>query len=136
MERKRKIRMLEYQFIFDRFGAFTFSPEEDTPAALLPDQLEEQEKQDRYDILMATQLPISEALNEAKIGKTVTVLCEGFDPVAESYFGRSEADAPDIDGKVYFSAPRRVAEGEFVSVKITEALDYDLIGELVSQNDN
>ena len=78
---------------------------------------------------MATQLPISEALNEEKIGRTVTVLCEGFDPVAESHFGRSAADAPDIDGKVYFSAPRRVAEGEFVTVRITEAMDYDLIGE-------
>ena len=59
----------------------------------------------------------------------MTVLCEGYDPVAESHFGRSAADAPDIDGKVYFSAQRRVAEGEFVSVRITEAMDYDLIGE-------
>ena len=114
---------------FDRFGAFPYSAEEGTPAAELPDQIDEQVKQDRYDILMATQLPISEALNEEKIGHCITVLCEGFDPVAESYFGRSAADAPDIDGKVYFSAPRRVAEGEFITVKITEAMDYDLIGE-------
>ena len=114
---------------FDRFGAFPYSAEEGTPAAELPDQIDEQVKQDRYDILMATQLPISEALNEEKIGERITVLCEGFDPVAESYFGRSAADAPDIDGKVYFSAPRRVAEGEFITVKITEAMDYDLIGE-------
>ena len=78
---------------------------------------------------MTIQLDISAELQKQKVGKTLTVLCEGFDPVAESYFGRSEADAPDIDGKVYFSAPRRVAEGEFVSVKITEAMDYDLIGE-------
>ena len=114
---------------FDRFGAFPYSAEEGTPAAELDGQIEEQVKQDRYDILMATQLPISETLNEEKVGKTVTVLCEGYDPVAESHFGRSAADAPDIDGKVYFSAPRRVAEGEFVSVRITEAMDYDLIGE-------
>ena len=114
---------------FDRFGAFPYSAEEGTPAAELPGQIDEQIKQDRYDILMATQLPISEALNEEKIGRRITVLCEGFDPVAESHFGRSAADAPDIDGKVYFSAPRRVAEGEFVTVKITEAMDYDLIGE-------
>ena len=114
---------------FDRFGAFPYSAEEGTPAAELPDQIDEQVKQDRYDILMATQLPISEALNEEKIGRRITVLCEGFDPVAESHFGRSAADAPDIDGKVYFSAPRRVAEGEFITVKITEAMDYDLIGE-------
>ncbi|MBQ8174632.1 MAG: 30S ribosomal protein S12 methylthiotransferase RimO [Clostridia bacterium] len=114
---------------FDRFGAFAYSAEEGTPAAELDGQIEEQIKQDRYDILMATQLPISEALNEQKIGKTVTVLCEGYDPVAATHFGRSEADAPDIDGKVYFSAPRRVAEGDFVTVRITEAMDYDLIGE-------
>ena len=114
---------------FDRFGAFPYSAEEGTSAAELDGQIEEQVKQDRYDILMATQLPISEALNGEKVGKTVTVLCEGYDPVAESHFGRSAADAPDIDGKVYFSAPRRVAEGEFVSVRITEAMDYDLIGE-------
>ena len=114
---------------FDRFGAFAYSPEEGTPAAELGGQIDEQTKQDRYDILMATQLPISEAHNEGKIGQSITVLCEGFDPVAESHFGRSAADAPDIDGKVYFSAPRRVEEGAFVTVKITEAMDYDLIGE-------
>ncbi len=113
---------------FDRFGAFAFSPEEGTPAAELADQIDEQVKQDRYDILMATQLPISEALNEEKVGKTLTVLCEGFDPVAEAHYGRSEADAPDIDGKIYFTAPTRVPEGEFVTVRITEAMDYDLVG--------
>ena len=118
---------------FDRFGAFTYSPEEDTPAALLPDQLDEQEKQDRYDTVMATQLPIAEEQNAKKIGKTLTVLCEGYDPVAETHYGRSEADAPDVDGKIYFSAPRRLAEGEFYQVKIEEALDYDLVGRLVTK---
>ncbi|MBR7094641.1 MAG: 30S ribosomal protein S12 methylthiotransferase RimO [Clostridia bacterium] len=118
---------------FDRFGAFTYSPEEDTPAALLPDQLDEQEKQDRYDTVMATQLPIAEEQNAKKIGKTLTVLCEGYDPVAETHYGRSEADAPDVDGKIYFSAPRRLAEGEFYEVKIEEALDYDLVGRLVTK---
>ena len=115
---------------FDRFGAFPYSREEDTPAYDLPDQIDEQIKQDRYDELMAIQLEIHEKLNEAKIGKTVTVLCEGFDPVAETCFGRSEADAPEIDGKVYFTAKKRPAEGEFVTVKVTEAIDYDLFGEL------
>lgn len=118
---------------FDRFGAFTYSPEEDTPAALLPDQIDEQEKQDRYDTVMATQLPIAEEQNAKKIGKTLTVLCEGYDPVAETHYGRSEADAPDVDGKIYFSAPRRLAEGEFYEVKIEEALDYDLVGRLVTK---
>ena len=116
---------------FDRLGAFTYSPEEDTPAALLPDQLEEQEKQDRYDILMATQLPIAEAKNAKKIGKTLTVICEGYDPVAETHYGRSAADAPDVDGKIYFSAPRRLEVGEFYQVKIEEAVDYDLVGRAI-----
>ncbi|MGM9664447.1 MAG: 30S ribosomal protein S12 methylthiotransferase RimO, partial [Eubacteriales bacterium] len=83
---------------FDRLGAFTYSREEDTPAYDMPDQIDEQTKQDRYDIIMSTQLPISEAYNNSMIGKCITVLCEGFDPVAETYFGRSAADAPDIDG--------------------------------------
>ena len=113
---------------FDRFGAFTYSPEEDTPAASFDGQIDEQVKQDRYDILMATQLPISEELNEKKVGKVITVLCEGFDPVAETFYGRSAADAPDIDGKVYFTAKKRPEEGDFVRVRITEALDYDLVG--------
>ncbi len=116
---------------FDRFGAFTYSPEEDTPAATFENQVEEQVKQDRYDTLMATQLPISEELQEAKVGKVLTVLCEGYDRAAAIHAARSEADAPDIDGKVFFSAPRRVAAGEMVRVLITEAMDYDLIGELV-----
>ena len=113
---------------FDRFGAFAFSPEEETPAAALAGQIDEQVKQDRYDILMATQLPISEELNQAKVGKTLTVLCEGYDPVAAAHYGRSEADAPDIDGKIYFTAPTRIPEGEFVNVRMTEAMDYDLVG--------
>ena len=116
---------------FDRFGAFAYSPEEDTPAALLPDQIDEQEKQDRYDTVMATQLPIAEEKNAEKVGKTITVLCEGYDPVAEAHYGRSEADAPDVDGKVYFTSSRRLPEGEFYKVKIDEVLDYDLVGHVI-----
>ncbi len=116
---------------FDRFGAFTYSAEEDTPAALLDGQIDEQIKQDRYDILMQTQLTVAEDLTAARIGSTVTVLCDGFDTVAEIYYGRSEADAPDVDGKVYFKSKKRVAPGDFVQVRITEALDYDLIGEVI-----
>ena len=115
---------------FDRFGAFTYSPEEDTEAALMPDQIDEQLKQDRYDILMQTQLTVSEELNAAKIGSEITVITDGYDAVAEIYFGRSEADAPDVDGKVYFHAPKgKYTYGDFVKVRIDEALDYDLIGD-------
>ncbi len=115
---------------FDRFGAFTFSPEEGTAAAEMAEQIDEDLKNKRYETLMAIQLDISAELQRQRVGETLTVLCEGFDPVAETHFGRSAADAPDVDGKIYFSAPRRVEAGTFVSVKITEALDYDLIGVL------
>ena len=115
---------------FDRFGAFTFSPEEDTEAATMPDQIDEQVKQDRYDILMQTQLTVAEELNNSKIGSELTVITDGYDTVAEIYYGRSESDAPDVDGRVYFNAPKgKYTFGDFVKVCITESLDYDLIGE-------
>ncbi len=117
---------------FDRFGAFTYSREEGTVSYDMEDQIDEQVKQDRYDIIMRTQGDIVEEYNAAVIGKTVTVLCEDYDPVSETFYGRSEADAPEIDGKVYFRAKKgSVAAGEFVKVKITEALDFDLIGDKV-----
>lgn len=113
---------------FERFGAFTYSREEDTPAYDMPDQIDAQLAQDRYDIIMQLQLTNSEEFNASRIGQTMTVLCESFDPVGETYYGRSAADAPDIDGKVYFTASRKYEAGEFANVKITEALDYDLVG--------
>ena len=116
---------------FDRFGAFTFSPEEGTAAAEMTDQIDEQVKQDRYDILMQTQLTVSEEKNEEKIGSCLTVICDGYDEENEVYYGRSYADAPDVDGKVYFTSKKRIAPGEFCKVKITEALDYDVIGEVI-----
>ena len=119
---------------FDRLGAFTYSREEDTPAYDFVDQIDEQTKQDRYDIIMKEQLHISSEKNEKLIGKRMKVLCEAYDPVAEVYFGRSAADAPDIDTKVYFKnalGKKRIAPGSFVEVKIEEAVDYDLIGKTV-----
>jgi len=115
---------------FDRFGAFPYSAEEGTPAAEMDGQLDEQTKQHRYDILMQTQTEISAALLSEKVGKTLTVLCEGYDVVAECYYGRSAADAPDVDGKIYFMGKKGIPEGEFVKVKIVSAEDYDLIGEV------
>jgi ribosomal protein S12 methylthiotransferase len=117
---------------FDRFGAFTYSPEEDTPAATFDDQIDEQVKQDRYDTIMQIQLDISEKNNRKKVGKIIPVLCEGFDPVSEAHYGRSQADAPDVDGKIYFTADKRVEEGAFVYVRIEETLDYDLVGKKVN----
>jgi ribosomal protein S12 methylthiotransferase len=117
---------------FERFGAFTYSREEDTPAYDFPDQIDEQLKQDRYDIVMQTQLSVSEEYNKSRVGSVVRVLCEGFDPVAESHYGRSYGEAADIDGKIWFSTQRpelRIAEGEMLDVKITDYMDYDLVGE-------
>ncbi len=114
---------------FERFGAFTYSAEEGTAAAEFSGAVDEQTKQDRYDILMQTQLTVSEESNLKNCGKTLTVLCEGFDTVAEIYYGRSYMDAPDVDGRVYFKSKKKRKRGEFVEVKITEALDYDLVGE-------
>ena len=115
---------------FDRFGAFTFSPEEGTAAAEMEDQIDEQVKQDRYDILMQTQLTVAEEKTAERVGTYLTVLCEGYDRIAEVYYGRSFADAPDVDGRVYFKSAKKVLPGEFVTVHITEAMDYDLVGEI------
>ena len=116
---------------FDRFGGFTFSPEEETEAALLPDQIEEEIKTERLDALMEIQLDISAELQANKVGSEILVLAEGYDIPAGIHYGRSAADAPDVDGKIYFSAPKRIAPGTFLRVKITEALDYDLVGEAI-----
>ncbi len=113
---------------FDRVGVFTYSREEDTPAYDFPDQIDEQIKIDRQDILMREQLEINEANNKKMVGKTITVLCEDYDPVSEAHFGRSANDAPEIDGKVYFKSELRIAPGSFVEVKIREVVDYDLYG--------
>jgi ribosomal protein S12 methylthiotransferase len=114
---------------FDRFGAFTYSREEGTRAYDFEDQIDEQTKQDRFDTLMSIQLEISAELQEQKVGDFMTVLVEGYDPVAEACYGRSAADAPEIDGKVFIIGKKRYEPGSFIEVRITDALDYDLIGE-------
>ena len=118
---------------FERVGVFTYSREEDTPAYDMPDQIDEQLKQDRYDILMREQLDVNEANNQKMVGKTIRVLCEDYDVVSEAHYGRSAADAPDIDGKIYFKSATRIAPGSFVDVKIREVVDYDLYGVAVTK---
>ena len=116
---------------FEHFGAFTYSCEEGTAAALLDGEVDEQTKQDRYDILMQTQLTVNEDIIEKRVGETLTVLCDGFDTIADIYYGRTYADAPDVDGRVYFKSSFKVNRGDFVKVEIHEALDYDLVGQTV-----
>ncbi len=117
---------------FEHFGAFTYSREEGTPAYDFEDQIDEQIKQDRYDILMAHQLEISEQQQNAKIGKELEVLVEAYDPVSEAYCARSSQDAPDIDGKVFIVARKgTLTEGDIIRVRVEEALDYDLIASII-----
>ncbi|MBR0442937.1 MAG: 30S ribosomal protein S12 methylthiotransferase RimO [Clostridia bacterium] len=119
---------------FEHMGAFPYSREEGTPAYSLPDQIDEQLKQDRLDIIMRMQMHINEQQNEQKVGKVIRVLVEDYDPVSEAHFGRSKADAPDIDGKVYFGSARRIAPGSFVDVQVDEVVDYDVYGTAVLPN--
>lgn len=118
---------------FEHAGVFTYSREEGTPAYDFEDQIDEQLKQDRMDILMKSQIEINHEQNLEKIGSTLTVLCEDYDPVSESYFGRGTADAPEIDGKIFFKSDRKISSGEFVKVKIRSAIDYDLFGYALSK---
>ena len=112
---------------FERVGVFTYSREEDTPAYNM-EQIDEQIKLDRFDIIMRDQLLINEENNEKKIGTVVKVLCEGYDPINEAYNGRSSEDAPDIDGKIYFTGKKGIEAGTFVDVQINEVIEYDLCG--------
>ena len=114
---------------FDRLGAFTFCPEEGTLAAQMPDQIEESVKQARYDALMTLQHGISLAQNKARVGTTCRVLVEK--KHGTRYTGRSEFEAPEIDGNIYFSSQTPCQIGEFVTVRITGARAYDLMGERI-----
>ena len=117
------------EFKLERVGAFAFSPEEGTLAATMEYPSAEVARQ-RADRLAEIQSRIMDEYNEGMLGKTLEVLCEGYDPQEEAYFGRSYADSPDIDGKVWFDAVRTVKTGEFVFVTIDDVYDGELIGTL------
>ena len=116
---------------FDRLGVFSYSQEEGTPAAQMPDQIPEEAKEERRAIVMEIQKGIAAALCAQEIGKTVEVLVEGRLPEEAVYCGRTRRDAPDIDGMVFFRAEEEAYSGDFVSVHIREAGDYDLMGDVV-----
>ncbi len=116
---------------FDRLGCFAYSPEEDTPAAEFPDQLSEQEKVNRAENIMQRQMLIAEEKNKAKFGKVYKVLIEGYDNYIKCYFGRSECDAPEVDGKIFFITNTPLKIGDFADVKINDCLEYDLLGEKI-----
>ncbi|MEG2596900.1 MAG: 30S ribosomal protein S12 methylthiotransferase RimO, partial [Oscillospiraceae bacterium] len=110
-----------------------YSAEEDTPAALMSGQIDEEEKIHRAEIVTEEQMTIMVQDNEKKIGKTILVVTEGFDKFGECYFGRSEADAPDIDGKIFFSSEKKLQIGQFVQVHLEDILDLDLMGTVLPE---
>ncbi len=124
-----------YEFVkrtrFDRMGVFTYSCEEGTAAAEFPDQVDDNVKQERYDKLMSLQQEISLELNRAKIGSTIDVIVEGYDEENFLFYGRSQGDSIDVDGKVYFGTEEEVSPGDIISVKILDASEYDLTGQRV-----
>ena len=120
------------QVKFERLGVFAFSCEEGTPAEKIKDGIvPEKTKQKRLDTLMRNQFEIHNTNNKKFISKTIEVLCEGYDRPSGVYFGRSAYDAPEIDGKVYFRSERKISDGEFVNVKVSEVIDYDLLGDAI-----
>ncbi len=116
---------------FDRLGCFAYSAEENTIAATMPNQVEEQTKQDRLEHIMENQLTVAAEINAERIDTDTEVLIEGWDDYIKCYYGRSPYDAPEVDGKVFFLSDRPLVLGDFVTVHINDTLDYDLLGELV-----
>lgn len=116
---------------FDRLGVFTYSREEDTVAAQMPDQIDEEIKEKYRDELMQLQQEISADRSAAMIGRIVRVMIEGFIPEDNTYVGRSYKDAPNVDGLVFIECDRELMSGDFIDVKITGSTEYDLIGTIV-----
>ncbi len=114
----------------ERAGVFPYSPEEGTMAAKMPNRVDTAEAERRAELVVDVQSRIMDAFNESRMGEVVEVLCEGWDGQFMSYAGRSYAESPDIDGRIYFTADREVNGGEFVNVRITGAMDGELTGEL------
>ena len=116
---------------FDRLGAFTYSPEEDTPAATFEDQIDEEVKEDRQADIMELQQEIAFNKAEDMIGREVLVMIEGKVADENAYVGRTYRDAPNVDGLIFINTDVELISGDFAKVKVTGALDYDLIGELM-----
>lgn len=118
---------------FDRLGCFPYSAEEGTPAAEMPNQVDMQTRFDRSEIIMNDQMTIAHQKNTEKIGIETEVLVEGYDSYIKCYYGRSKADAPDIDGKVFFFSEKPLEAGMFVDVLVNDVIEYDLLGEFIRE---
>ena len=115
---------------FDKLGVFCYSREEGTPAYDMEDQIPDEVKERRRDVIETIQADVVEAKQQALLGKTMKVLVEGFDRFAECWYGRSYMEAPDIDGKIFFTGGSSLQAGQFVNVTIEETMDFDLIGRI------
>ncbi len=118
---------------FDHLGCFAYSEEENTGAAAMENQVDEEVRASRADVIMNLQYDISAKKQAAHIGETVQVVVEGYDKFGGCYFGRSTFDAPDIDGKIFFDSDEKYTIGDFVAVTLTETCDYDLVGKAVAE---
>ena len=116
---------------FDRLGVFPYSPEEDTPAAAMPDQIPEEVKQDRRAELMELQQEIAFEKAEGMTGQELTVMIEGKVADENAYVGRTYKDAPGVDGYLFLNTDETLMSGDFARVRVTGAAEYDLIGELI-----
>lgn len=116
---------------FDRLGCFPYSQEEGTKASEFEGQLDDDVKFHRAEMIMQQQMLISAKNNKSLLGKQLEAVVEGFDQYGECYFGRTKADAPDIDGKIFFMSERHLNIGDYVRIEIVDTLDYDLIGEVI-----
>ena len=116
---------------FDRLGCFSFSPQEGTAAYNMEDQLEEETKIRRGEIIMDEQFRIVEKKSKELMGRELEVLVEGYDDYSDCYYGRSYMDAPEIDTMIYFTSPNPYTAGDFVNVVLYDKDEYDLIGKEV-----
>ena len=120
---------------FERLGVFTYSAEEDTPAAIMKDQVPEEIKEERRDRIMELQQEISMEHGEACVGKVLLAMVEGQVSGESAYVGRTCMDAPGVDGYIFINTGELLMSGDFVKVKVTGALEYDLIGEIADETD-
>lgn len=120
---------------FDRLGVFPYSPEEGTPAAEYENQIEEEKKQQWADEIMEAEQNIIFRQNETLIGRKLRVVTDGYLPDEDVYIGRTYRDAPDIDGCVFFHAGYEILTGTFLTVMVTDARGYDLVGEICNEED-
>ena len=130
-EQHEELKAFVDEMEFDRLGVFTYSPEEDTPAAEMPDQIPEEVKEDRQAEIMELQQEIAFAQAEDMIGEEVLVMIEGKVADENAYVGRTYKDAPGVDGLIFINTDEELMSGDFARVKVTGAVEYDLIGELM-----